>query len=80
VVAYEFYWLDPTKGRQLIGVLPERRKSPARITQASIMSWATKFFGKKLSIKDIFFIQITTDENTGRIFRPAPFSISQQGM
>ncbi len=80
MIAYEFYWLDPTKGRQLIGVLPERRKSPARITQASIMNWATKFFGKKLSIKDIFFIQITIDVNTGRIFRPAPFSISEQRM
>jgi hypothetical protein len=78
MVAYEFYWLDPIKGYQLVGVLPERRKNPARITQASIINWGGKFFGKKLGIKDIFFIQVTIDENTGRIFRPTPFLINQQ--
>lgn len=30
--AYEFYWLDPIKGDKLLGVLPERRKNPERIT------------------------------------------------
>jgi hypothetical protein len=80
VTAYEFYWLDPIKGYQLIGTLPERRKNPSRITQASITNWGEKFFGKKLGIKDIFFIQVTIDENTGRIFRPTPFFISQQNI
>ena len=78
MVAYEFYWLDPIEGYQLLGVLPERRKSPARITQASIMNWGRKFLGKELSVEDIFFIQVTIEENTGRIFRPTPFFISQQ--
>jgi len=32
MTAYEFYWLDPVKGYQLIGTLPERRKNPSRIT------------------------------------------------
>jgi hypothetical protein len=75
--AYEFYRLDSIGGYEIIGVLPERRKNQARITQASIMNWGDKFFGKKLGIKDIFFIQVTIDENTGRIFRPTPFFISQ---
>ena len=44
MVAYEFYWLDPIKGYQLIGVLPERRKNTARITQASIINWGGKIF------------------------------------
>ena len=39
MVAYEFYWLDPKGGFQIIGVLPERRKNPERITQQSIMNW-----------------------------------------
>jgi hypothetical protein len=80
VTAYELYWLDPIGGYQLIGTLLERRKNPSRITQASITNWAEKFFGKKLEIKDIFFIQVTIDENTGRIFRPTPFFISQQNI
>jgi len=78
MVAYEFYWLGPTEGYQQIGVLPERRRNPARITQASIMNWGRKFFGEKLGIKDIFFIQVTIDENTARVIRPTPFFISQQ--
>jgi len=42
------------------------------------MNWGEKFFGKKFGIKDIFFIQVTIDENSVRIFRPAPFLFSQQ--
>jgi hypothetical protein len=30
--AYEFYWLDPKGGYQIIGVLPEKRKNSKRIT------------------------------------------------
>jgi len=78
MVAYEFYWLDSIKGYQMIGVLPERRKNPPRITQESIMKWGEKFFGKKLNIKDIFFIQVTIDEDSGRVFRPIPFSMSDK--
>ncbi len=78
MVAYEFYWLNSIKGYQLIGLLPERRKNPGRITQESIMNWGEKFFGKSLGIKDIFFIQVTIDENSGRIFRPTPCFITQQ--
>ena len=78
MVAYEFYWLDPKKGSQLIGVLPERRRNPKRITQASMINWGKKFFGKKLGVKDIFFIEVTIDENSGRIFRPTPFLMDQQ--
>jgi len=78
MVSYEFYWLDLIKGYQLIGVLPERRKNPKRITQASIINWGEKYFGKKLALKDIFFIEVTIDENSGRIFRPTPFLTNQQ--
>jgi hypothetical protein len=69
MIAYEFYWGDPINGHQLIGTLPERRKNPLRITQVSIMNWGGIFLGKKLDIKNIFFIQVTIDENSCRIFR-----------
>ena len=78
MIAYEFYWCDPIKGYQLIGVLPERRKNPSRITQESVMNWGKKYFGKGMDINNIFFIQITIDKNTGIIFRPNPFFISQE--
>lgn len=78
MVAYEFYWLDSEGRRQIIGVLPERRRHPERLTKESITNWGEKCFSKNLDTKDIFFIQVTIDDNTGRIFRPTPFSIPRK--
>jgi hypothetical protein len=78
MVAYEFYWLDPKGGYQIIGVLPERRKNPARVTQQSIINWGERIFGKEFDPKDIFFIQVTMDEKTSRIFRPIPFTVTHK--
>jgi len=75
VVAYEFYWLDSTGQYQVIGVLPERRKDPERVTQESIMNWGIIFFAKDSMIKYIFSIRVTIDDHTGRISRPIPFSV-----
>ena len=74
MVAYEFYWLDPIKGYQRIGLLPERRKNPARITEGSIINWGGNFFGKSLDIKGIFFHPLEVDENTGKTPRYPYFS------
>ena len=76
MVAYEFYWLEPTGGYQIMGVLPERRKNPERVTEESIMKWGEKIFGKDIDTKDIFFIQVAIDDKTIRMFRPIPFSIT----
>ena len=76
--AYEFYWLDRKGGYQIIGVLPERRKNPARVTQESIMRWGENIFDNDFNSKDIFFIQVTIDEKTVRIFRPVPSTITQK--
>jgi len=40
MIAYEFYQRVLYGEDRLIGVLPERRKDPERITQNSIMNWA----------------------------------------
>jgi hypothetical protein len=69
MVAYEFYWRDPIKGYQLIGTLPERRKSPLRITQESVMNWVRMILGENMDFNDIFFITITIDKNSGDIIR-----------
>ena len=78
MIAYEFYWCDPVKGYELLGILPERRKNTERITQKSVMGWVEKVFGNNLSTKDIYFIQVTINEDTGNIFRPIPFFVTQQ--
>jgi hypothetical protein len=78
MIAYEFYWLDPNGGYEIMGVLPERRKDSARITQESIKQWGETIFNKNFYPKDIFILQVVIDEKTGRIFRPATFTIPQK--
>ena len=65
--AYEFYWRDPIKGYRLIGVLPEKRKNPARITRESVINLARELLGDNVDANEIFFVKITKDENTGTL-------------
>ena len=55
MVLYRFYRLDPAEGYQIIGVLPERRKNPKRITQESILNWRETILGNGLNTEDTFF-------------------------
>jgi hypothetical protein len=77
MVAYQFYCRDPIKEHQLIGVLPERRRTPTRITQASLMNWVKKVFSNYLRSNGIDFFQVTINEFPGKIFQLIPVSISQ---
>jgi hypothetical protein len=61
MVAYEFYWRDEIGDIHLIGILPERRKDPGRVTDQSIMNWVKKVIGNGVS--NIFFTQVTIDDN-----------------
>ena len=68
MLAYEFYLRDPVKGSELVGILPERRKDPVRITQKSVLNWAETVFGNGFNNKDIYFIEVTINEGEGNIF------------
>ena len=63
MVAYEIYWRDEIGDIHLIGILPERRKDPKRITDESIINWGRKFFGKNGKDQDIFFIKTVLEES-----------------
>lgn len=78
MTAYEFYRFNPFKGYELLGVLPERRKNPKRITKKSVMGWGEKVFGNKLMNKDIYFIRVTINEYTGKTFRSTPGFLPQK--
>jgi hypothetical protein len=70
MVAYEFYLNDPEGNKRLIGILPERRKDPKRITQQSILKW-----GRMLLYDNegsVFFERKTINEYTGKFFRFIP--------
>ena len=58
MILYEIYSRDPIKGYQLIGVLPERRRSPERITKESVLNWGTIYFGNNLNLGDLFFVEV----------------------
>jgi hypothetical protein len=63
MLVYELYAFNKTKGYELIGVLPERRKNPARITKNSVMNWGEMLSGDDVDSKDIFFKPVRIDDN-----------------
>jgi len=64
--AYEFYYHDEANPHQLIGILPERRKDPQRITPDSIMNWVKKLIGNDWDMSRIDFCEVTIDKMTGK--------------
>jgi len=58
MLAYEFYWLDEAEKVHFIGILPERRKSPERITGEFVLNWGWKVIGDNTDVKDIYFVQV----------------------
>jgi hypothetical protein len=67
MLAYELYSFDKTKGYELIGVLPERRRNPTRITRRSVMNWGKMLLGDNVDERSVFFKRLTIDNLTGRI-------------
>ncbi len=61
MIAYEFYRCAENREDEdrLIGVLPERRTDPQRITHQSIMNWAKLLVAEKDVIENrVYFNQI----------------------
>ena len=58
MVAYEFYVCDEVKEFHSIGILPERRKDPLRITQESITKWGKLVVVDSVEVNKIYFVQI----------------------
>jgi hypothetical protein len=63
MLVYELYAFNETKGYELIGVLPERRKNPVRITKNSVLNWVKMLSGDDVDSKDIFFKPVRIDGN-----------------
>ena len=59
MVAYKFYLHDGDMEEfNLLGILPERRKDPLRITWESIVKWAKLVAGNSVDIDNMYFVQI----------------------
>ena len=61
MLVYELYTFNKTKGYELIGVLPERRKNPTRITKESVIRWGRMLLGDDVESEDIFFKSIAIE-------------------
>jgi hypothetical protein len=68
MIAYEFYWRDEEGKEHFIGILPERRKTPERITQRSIMNWGWQVIGDNSDVNNIYFIQIEMPGLNNKIY------------
>jgi hypothetical protein len=75
MVVYEFYCRGPVEEYELLGILPERRKDPRRMTDTSVMNWGKMFFGNNRIKKSIFYKKVTISEYTGKFIRVTPSNI-----
>jgi hypothetical protein len=58
MVAYEFYLRDKRGKKHLIGIRPERREKPERITDDAILHWGWNIVGDHSDAKNIHFIRL----------------------
>jgi len=75
MVSYEFFSVDETGAAHLIGMIPERRKHPERVTKESIMQRLWMLLGEGIDLNYFFVNRVNIDEETGRITRVTPFVI-----
>jgi hypothetical protein len=66
--AYELFSYDEENGYEFIGILPERRKNPERITKESVLNWGRMILGDNADGKKIFFKSVRIDDITGKTF------------
>jgi hypothetical protein len=62
MVAYKLYSFDEKTGVEFIGILPERRKDPKRITKESVLNWGRMILGNNGDGKKIFFKRVTIED------------------
>ena len=62
MLVYELYVFNKTKGYELIGALPERRKNPARITNNTVINWGKMLLGENVESKDISFKPVRIED------------------
>jgi hypothetical protein len=67
MIGYAFYCIDEKDKARFIGLLPERRKDPERITKESVMNFGRTIVGNSADADKIFFLRVTLDEGTGEI-------------
>ncbi len=68
MVVYAFYLNDSEGNENLVGILPERRKDPKRITKESVFDLGKMVFEDNADNKNIIIKQVTIDDITHQVF------------
>ena len=58
MLAYQFYCTGEDGKDHLVAILPERRRDPERITDQSVLHWATEAIGKGCLGQGIYFVEV----------------------
>lgn len=58
MVVYKLYKHDQAEEPHLIGILPERRNDPERITEESVLNWGKEVAGESSDINNLYFVQL----------------------
>ncbi len=58
MVAYQFYCMGEDGKDDLVAILPERRRNPERVTDRSILNWATEVIGNGCNGQSIYFVEV----------------------
>jgi hypothetical protein len=61
MVAYEFYCRDKAGKEHLIGILPERRANPKRMTKDSVLNWGWRVIGNNPGVNNVYFVKVEID-------------------
>ena len=67
MLVYRVYSFDMTNGYELIGILPERRKNPTRITRDSVINWGRTLLDCNGKGKSIIFNAVEIDSRAARM-------------
>ncbi len=62
MVFYHFFIRNGYDEPSLVGILPERRKNPLRITRQSIMKWGQLAAGSYVDPATLYFIRVEIRE------------------
>ncbi len=74
---YQIYQIEPITRYEFVGVLLQRQKNSATITEESIINWGRNCFGRSLDINRILIIQLDIDKKSGKSSRHEPFFITR---
>ena len=72
IVTYEFYVYDSKGNKTLLGILPEKRKDPKRITQKSILRWGGMLLYDTADRRRLSYERVAINQYTGKFFRFPP--------